>query len=357
MSAPVPRVLVDGRLLRRRQTGVATYIRELQRALDALGPAAVEAHFALGPPALPRRNRLTRLGNLTIDLAWLHGGIPAMSQRLRADIVHAPVNWLPLWSPGKSVVTVQDVAWERVPDVYPEFFRRYARLFTHRSVRRADAVITTSRSTADDLTELYGVPRRKIWIVPIGVHIDPELPAEVREPFILHVGEFEPRKRVLELIEGHRRYVAGGVPGERCRLVLAGSGGRLEHEARTLMGEDCTMLGFVSDEQLRDLYRRARLLVMPSDYEGFGLPVAEAAGHGCPALVANNSSLPEVAGASGLMLRDSDPESIADALGAALANPEALRERGAAAWADARERFSWEQAARQTVDVYARTLA
>jgi glycosyltransferase involved in cell wall biosynthesis len=348
-------VIVDARLARRRTTGVATYINELRAAL---GPASrSRVHFAYGPPGLPRRNRVTRIANLALDLAWLHVGVPLLALRRRAAVIHAPVNWLPWWSPSRTVVTVQDLAWERIPESYPRFFRAYARLFARRSVARADVVLATSRSTADDLVELYGVARERVRIVPIGVHPDSDPPRE-REPFVLHVGEFEPRKRVLELIEGHRRYLERA-PADPppCRLVLAGSGGAQQEAVRTSAGPGCELVGFVSDAELSELYRRAALVVVPSRYEGFGLPVAEALAHGCPVMVAANSSLAEVGGESAILLADPSPEGIAAALLDALQDRRVLADRGRAGWEDVRGRLSWETAARLTEAAYREAVA
>ena len=331
---------------------MATYINRLREALGE-DPGI---HFAYGPAGLPRRNRLTRLLNLGLDLVWLHVALPLIARRRRAQVIHAPVNWLPWWSPCRTVVTVQDLAWERVPESYPGFFRRYASVFARRSARRASVVIATSRSTADDLRELYGLAEGRARIVPIGVDADRE-PAERRRPFVLHVGEFEPRKRVLELIEGHRRYFrAAGEEPEPCRLVLAGAGGALEAQVRAAAGPECDVLGFVTEPELIALYREATLLVMPSRYEGFGLPVAEALGRGCPVMVADNSSLREVAGPSALVLADADPAGLASALADALADRDALRDRGERGRVDVADRLSWDRAARLTADAYREAL-
>jgi len=357
-EAKTPLVLVDARLARRRRTGVATYIRELDRAVTASGRSGVRVRFRYGPPGLPRRGRLTRLANLVLDLLWLHVWLPIEAIAQRADAIHAPVNWAPWWAPCATVVTVQDLSFERLPEAYPDGFGRYARLFARRSARRATVVIATSSATAADLTELYGVDPGRIRVIPIGVHPDPTpTPSSDRRPFVLHVGEFEPRKRVPALVAGHREYhrAAPDIPPP-CRLVLAGSGGSEEALVRATAGPECELRGFVSEAELDDLYRTASLLVMPSAYEGFGLPVAEAMAHGCPVLVADNSSLPEVGGSSALMLDDATPEGIAAALGDALGDRAALAERGARARADA-ARFSWAGAATATLDAYATAVA
>ncbi len=115
------------------------------------------------------------------------------------------------------------------------------------------------------------------------------------------------------------------------------------------------MRGFIRREELLDLYRRATLLVYPSAYEGFGLPVVEAMAAGCPVLCARNSSLIEIGGRSALFLDEVTPESIAAALADALADREALAERGEAGREEA-ARYSWSASATATRDVYRQAL-
>ncbi len=345
-------VVIDGRMARRRQTGAATYIRDLTAALGAHAPSDLDIRVRYGPPGLPRRNALTSVGNLVLDLVWQHVAMPLLARLHRADLIHAPFNWAPRWSPCPTVVTVQDLAWERVPDTFPPAFRRYARLFTKQSARRAARVITTSTSTARDLIALYRVPDTSIRTIPIGIHPDPAPDQAPREPFVLTVGEFEPRKRILELIEGHRSYFNAAPADPRpCRLVLVGAGGRDEAAVRSAAGPECDMLGFVDSETLANLYRRATLVVYPSSYEGFGLPVLEAMAHGCPALVARNSSLAEVGGDAALYIDTPTADGIARALTTALADRPALAARGEASRAHAAG-FAWSRVAEETLAVY-----
>ena len=340
-------------MARRRRTGAATYIRDLQTALAAANPPDLDIRFRHGPPGLPRRNRLTTVGNLVLDLAWQHVLLPLLARHDRAALIHAPFNWAPWWSTCPTVVTVQDVAWERVPETFPWGFRRYARIFTRQSARHAARVITTSVSTANDLTAFYGISPEQLRTVPIGIRPDTGPTDAPREDFVLVVGEFEPRKRILELIAGHRAYyrgvtASGSAP---CRLVLAGAGGRDEAAIQAAVGPECDLLGFVDTETLSDLYRRAALLVYTSSYEGFGLPILEAMGHGCPALIARNSSLPEVGGDAAIYIDDSTPDGIARALSETLADRTALAARGEASRAHA-ARFDWQHVAEQTLAVY-----
>lgn len=345
-------VIVDGRMARRRPTGAATYIRDLRAALDAANPSDIDVRFVWGPPGLPRRNALTTLGNLVLDLVWQHVAVPLLARRHHAHLIHAPFNWAPWWSPCPTVVTVQDLAWERVPDTFPPAFRRYARLFTKQSARHATRVIATSTSTARDLTALYRVADERIKTVPIGIHPDPMPSRTQREPFVLAVGEFEPRKRILELVAGHQAYVrAAPADPTPCRLVLVGAGGRDEAAVRAAAGPECEMLGFVDAATLVDLYRKATLLVYPSSYEGFGLPALEAMAHGCPALIARNSSLAEIGGDAALYIDTPTAEGIATALTDALSDRTALAARGETSRVHA-QKFAWSRIAEETLAVY-----
>src|SRR5262245_21478637 len=355
MADEPPLVLVDGRVARRRRTGVARHVRGLEAAIGGTSHDALRVSFSYGPPGVPRRGVLTTAANLLLDSLWLHVCIPALAAAHRAALVHAPVNWAPLWSPCPTVVTIHDLAWERMPEAFPRAFRAWARLLARRSVRRARLVIAVSNATALDVGAIYGVPAERIRVIPNGVDLPPPSSAP-REPFVLAVGEFEPRKRVLELIEGHRAYYHAAPPDPPpCRLVIAGAGGSQEEAARAAAGPECELLGFVDDARLRDLYRRATLLAYPSAYEGFGLPVAEAMAAGCPVLVARNSALVEVGGDAALPIDDATPAGIAGALARALADRAELARRGAAGRAEA-ERLSWPRAAASTLAVWVEAI-
>ena len=138
--------------------------------------------------------------------------------------------------------------------------------------------------------------------------------------------------------------------------MVAGAGGSDEEAVRSAAGPGCELLGFVSDEELRRLYRRATLLVYPSACEGFGLPVAEAMAHGCPALVARTAALVEVAGDPALVIDDPSADGIARALDEALADREALALRGEAARRRS-ARFGWAGAAAGTLAAYREAIA
>lgn len=354
-SGRPPLILVDGRMARRRRTGIATYVLELRAAMERRPASDLRIEWVFGPPGLPRRGRLTSWGNLFLDVLWLHVVLPLTAWRRRAAVLHAPAAWGPWWCPCPMVVTMHDLAWERVPEAFPEDFRRYARRSARRSVRRAARVIAVSESTSRDLRELYGVPAERLRVVPNGVDLDTRPPGP-REPFILSVGVLEERKRIAELAAGHALYLAGA-PAEPppCRLVIVGGGGGDEARVRAAAGPGSEIRGFVRREQVLDLYRRATLLVYPSAYEGFGLPVVEAMAARCPVMCARNSALVEVGGSAAIFLDDVTPEGIARALTEALADRDALARRGEEGREQA-ARYSWAAAATATRDVYRQAI-
>lgn len=350
-----PLVLVDIRMARRRRTGVARYASQLRAAIERAAPSDLRVVFISGPPGLPRRNRVTSIGNLAIDLAWTHVGLPALAAARRASLVHAAFNWAPVVATCPRVVTVHDLSWERLPDDYPAGFRRYARLFTRLSARRSRAVIAVSAATGDDLSDLYGVPTSRVAVVPHGVEVPPPRDGGGRDDFVLHVGEFEPRKRVPTLIEGHARYWANG---GRHRLVIAGAGGSDANAVRRAAAENpgCDLRGFVGDAELAELYAGARLVLMLSRYEGFGLPVLEAMAAGCAVMVSDTPALVEVGGEPAMIIDDVSVDGVARALEGALGNPADLAARGRRGRARAAA-YTWDAAAAMTLDVYRRAIA
>ncbi len=351
-----PLVMVDQRLARRRRTGIARVITQTREAMAANPPTDIDVVWVNGPRGLPRRNALTSVGNLIIDMLWLGVMLPRKARQRGASLIHVPMNWGPLRGGTPTTVMIQDLAFERMPQAYPRGFRAWASIIGRRTAKRARLVMATTEAGAQDIGEIYRVPRDRIRVVHLGTTGDASDFQPIREPFVLAVGEFEPRKRVVELMRGHDRYFATAPTFPPiCRLVIAGAGGSQEAEAHERCGVGCDLLGFISDDELHELYRRATLFVSLSAYEGFGLPIVEAMAHGCPVLVADNSSQAEVAGDGAFLIHDASPEGIAARLEEVLADRDELARRGEAARARAAE-LSWSETARKTADVWREAL-
>ena len=188
--------------------------------------------------------------------------------------------------------------------------------------------------------------------IPNGVNL-PRATDTQRGDVILSVGEFEPRKRVPTLIDGHARYwkTAGG-------CACPGGCGRIRRGAvrrAAALNPGCDLQGFVGDSDLAAFYATARLAVTLSRYEGFGLPVLEAMAAGCPVMVADTPALVEVAADVGLVVDDVSVDGIARALAGALGNTADLAARGRRGRARAAE-FTWDATAAAVLDHYRQAL-
>jgi glycosyltransferase involved in cell wall biosynthesis len=350
--------------------GSGAYVRHLVPALAAADPAMDVALFHTRiPEARPeswmRRHWVEELpgGMRSLYPQWALRRGPALPLGLsQRDLLHAPTALAipPAGDDQRLVVTVHDLAFLVHPEAFPRRWALVYRAGLARAVRSADALIAVSRHTAEDLMRRTRVRPAKVYVTPLAPtlpHGDADVEKvlarhRVHAPYILSVGTLEPRKNLARLVRAYRRLAARGAPHA---LVLAGPVGWRPAELlaeTTKEGPGSVVLtGFVSEDDLDALYRGADVFVYPSVYEGFGLPVLDAMARGVPTIVSTSSSLPEVAGEAAVPV---DPRSIAGIVEAlervttdgALAAR--LRDAGRARAA----RFTWEDTARRTLDVY-----
>jgi len=331
-------VLLDADVLGRQRTGDETYVENLLRTLPEAAPdlrfAAVTRHPERVPDGvealdLPARSQELRM-------AWK---LPRLLRRIRPRIGHYQ-HALPLRPVGRSVVTVHDLSFERHPTLMSRKDRLVFRTTVPRAVRRADRVIAVSERTRDDLVELYALPREKIRVIPHGV--DPAFaPGDgAAEGYLLFVGAVQRRKDPRAAVEASRDL---GMP-----LVVVGPE-REPELADELRGLGADLRGYVEKDELAGLYRGAACLVVPSRYEGFGLPVLEALASGTPVVAAPDAALVEVAGNAAVYADSGD---LPGAILHAIDRRAELRTAGLTRAAQ----FSWAEAARRTVEVYRELL-
>jgi glycosyltransferase involved in cell wall biosynthesis len=380
----------DARLLAYREGGIARYARSLLRALTnddheneytilvarngapVIDDSDIEERVSHRALLTPPHHRLERT-TLGLELAPLH-----------FDVFHSPDFIPPRLRRGtRAVITVHDLAFLRDQALLDEQSRRYYGQI-HEAVRRADAIIAPSQSTRRDLLALTDATAEKIFVVPEAadqryrplkraermaalrspqrMKLSPDLVRLVSGefgPFLLFVGTIEPRKNLSMLFRAYVRY-REQVGRRAATLVLAGAAGwRADAELATIerlrRRNKLVWFDSPSDEQLLLLYNAASLLLLPSHYEGFGLTAIEAMACGTPVLASDSSSLPEVLGATGLLLPPDDEE----AWIAAIREVNEHRERREALITAGLRRsaeFSWARAARETLAVYRRAL-
>jgi glycosyltransferase involved in cell wall biosynthesis len=236
-----------------------------------------------------------------------------------------------------------------------------------RVAHAATRVIADSESARGDLVRLLRADERRVDVVPLGVdaRFRPPAPADLeratrrlglRPPYLLFVGNLEPRKNLPGLIDAFRR-VRASHPSPP-RLVVAGkvawkSGPLLEALAAPDLRDTVQVTGYVDAEDLPALYGGAEAFVFPSFWEGFGLPVLEAMGCGTPVVVSRVAALPEVAGDAAVWVDPASAESIANGILEVLTQPARRAQLVAKGLARARE-FPWERTARSTLATYAR---
>jgi glycosyltransferase involved in cell wall biosynthesis len=333
-------VVVDADVLGRRRTGDETYVLNLLRHLPAA--AGGRLRFA----ALTRRPELVPEGVEAIHvparfqelrMAW---SVPRTLRKLRPVLAHFQ-HALPLRCPCPAVVTIHDLSFEHDRSVMPLHDRVVFKTVVPRSARRAAHVLAVSERTKEDLVELYRIPREKITVTPHGA--DPAFSPSGGSPgeYVLLVGSVEKRKNPL----------AAAVAASEVGLPLVVAGPVRDKElARKLERRGAQLRGYVTQNELVELYRGAACLVMPSRYEGFGLPVLEAMASGTPVVAAPDAALREVAGEAAVFI---EAERSAEGVRQALAD----RERLVAAGLERAKAFTWDETARRTVDVYLEALA
>ena len=256
--------------------------------------------------------------------AWEQAWLPFV----KADLIYCPANLAPVVS-SRNVVVIHDVAALRHPEWYSGAYVAWQRAVLPRIARRARLVITVSEFSRREIEEVLGV---EATVIPSGVG-ERFKPSESKDDYALVVGTRIARKNVAVLDAAGEALREHGI-----ELVAAGSGRAYMRGERRPVRE----LGYVPDDKLPNLYARARVLLMPSLYEGFGLPCLEAMASGTPVVAANRAALPETCGDAALVV---EPEEFAEA---AVKAATSESERLTAAGLERAARFTWNRTARET---------
>ena len=364
---------IDARSLGPMRTGVGTYLSEIlkrwptdgnlkgfhlysHRPIDFLTPEPFESHVAHARWGLP----------------WYLFRSHIMINSHHPDIFWGAQNLLPrkLSRNIPSIITIHDcvhrLGFGYAPSTLYNSLHRY---FLPKAIRRSAKILAVSNFVADEIRRYYPVSPNQVEVTPLGVARSyfrdqvkvEEIPKileryQIRSPFILGVGTLEPRKNLKTLLQAF-----GHLPsslGNKYQLVLVGKFGWRQSEFKRYLhsfpsASRVRLTGYVPEPDLPFLYTAAEMLVFPSFYEGFGLPVLEAMAAGCPVISSDSSSVKELVGSAGLAV---NPHSPAEEWGKAISRlafsselREDLRLRGLI---QARK-FSWEVCAGRTVEIIA----
>jgi glycosyltransferase involved in cell wall biosynthesis len=352
------------------QGGPRTYVLGLLDALLTMDRDNEYLVFYNDPCHLgrfPRAREIVVPGKSPLARLWReHWLVPRICRREGVDILHCPKSAIPFFSPCPTVVTLHDLIPLRHPETEKLAARLYWRLQMPIAARRSSFIITDSEHARREIMEEFQVAPERIKALMLG--FDPDMlklrdsaaGAAVRakyglpDGYILYVGTIQPRKNINTLIEAYQllKQQRNTMP----KLVIVGRKGWLYDSLFARISElglanEVLFTGFVPDEELPFLYDGARLFAYLSFFEGFGLPPLEAMACGIPVVTSNTTSLPEVVGDAGLTVPPAEVDRVAAAIARILDDAGFAKQLGLRGKERA-QLFSWEAAARETLEIY-----
>lgn len=352
------------------RVGIGQFAYELLVQFEKMRPEGVRFQIFLKNPPLsdmPRSRKGFEYVVFGPKPLWTQFALPfrLFFKGQRPDVFFSPSHYAPRFSPVPTVVSVMDLSYLFFPELFKQSDLRQLRSWTAYSVKNAKRVITISSSSKDDIIKAYHIPAKKISVVysgiKPGVSLTPhlysmeELKAKyhIENSYILFVGTLQPRKNISRLIEAYAKLPQS--IKDKIDLVVVGKKGWLYEDilaAPEKFGVESSVkfLNFVPDEDLSELYKHAMCFVLPSLYEGFGLPVLEAMKHNCPVITSNVSSLPEAGGEAALYVDPLKVSDITDKLEKLLTDGD-LRKKLIEKGKKQITKFSWEKTAKETLDV------
>ena len=351
--------------------GTETYARELLRglaAVDAEDQFVVFVSREARDWPLPKHPAMVRVvcpvsARRRASRYWFEQvRFPQLLRHHRIDVLHSLGYVAPLRRVCPSVVTVPDLNYRAFGNQMPHTRRVALEFFVKHSVRRADRVVTLSEFSAAEILQAFHVQREHVVVIHAAAEPVREAAATakdplvdgIRTPYIIAFSSRSPNRNIPWLIEAFRKARRGGLAHQ---LILVGH--RFEGVDGGAPGYDDSAVrftGFLADDVLQTVLAQAEMLVFPSVYEGFGLPVLEAMAAGVPVVCSNRGSLPEVAGNAAVFFDPFSTQDLADKLIAVAGDP-ALRAGLVRRGRENLKRFSWEKAARETLQVYRDVVA
>ncbi|MFA5867383.1 MAG: glycosyltransferase family 1 protein [Actinomycetota bacterium] len=368
------RIGLDARDALRRESGISTLTMFLCRALAEIESGddffqyldVFEGDGPSNPGLVTGGGFHTRVlpGSRQV---WKQIRLPAALRRDRIDVFHSMTSTIPFVRPCPTAVTVCDLFFEAHPEFAPSGDRFKMRRLYKYAARNADRIIAISKTTKQDLIKFYGVNEDKISVIypapnPFYRILNQAEDAEkskavmlshsLEPPFLLHVGGMTKNRNIAGMLDAVSLLKKTGI---RPKLVLIGRsfwGFDLKAElAKRLLCDEVIEIKYAPGDDLRILYNQATALLLPSLYEGFGLPILEAMACGTPVITSNLSAMPEAAGDAALLVDPLDPSAIAAAIEQIMGD-KTLRDTLISKGLKQVERFTWPANAAQTLEVY-----
>jgi len=362
-EAVVPRFGYDQKTGLPRRVGSGEYCYQLLKNLHKIDKKNNYIIYLPQYPTadLPKESQNWRYKIVRPRKFWTLFGLSLefLLRRSRPDVFFSPTHYLPIFAPSRSVISILDVSYIKFPELFKSTDLNQLIKWTKYSVKKAKTIFTISQASKDDIIKEYGIPGYRIAVTYPGTKKVSGIKykvlgmSELKEKYgikgdyILFVGTLQPRKNVSCLIEAFSKL------NQDIELVIIGKKGWLYEEIleapkKYKVENKVKFLDFVSDEDLPAFYKNAICFVLPSLYEGFGLPVLEAMKYGCPVVTSNVSSLPEAGGDAALYVDPQNVDDIKNKLELIVNKPELRKELIAKGYKQVKK-FSWEKTARETL--------
>lgn len=289
----------------------------------------------------------------------------------KPDLIFSPTHYIPRFSPVKRIVTIFDLAYLHFPEMFQPKDLWQLKNWTKFSIENADHILTISNSTKHDIVKEYGIAKAKLTVAYPGYnpHIfrlirnQEEIAKvlgkyDIQGDYIIYIGTIQPRKNLIHLIEAFKNIdnlklvIVGKIKGEGRQAWLFKD--IIKHPRELEIEDKVIFTGFVPTEDLPYLLGGAIAFILPSLYEGFGIPAVEAMACGTPVIVSNVSSLPEVVGQAGLLI---DPISVTQIEQAirTISTDKKLRDKKSAEGLKQAKKFSWDKMAKIVLKTFEET--
>lgn len=356
-------------LCQEREDGNQTYILNLFRAIKNIDTEN-EYIFYYNKPS----SKIVEASNFQhkvhqAKFMWTQRVFPFLLTQDKPDVLFMPIQMLPFLKSRKqkSVVTIHDLAFLLYPETFPAKDAFLHKLYVREAITKADHLIAITEATKQDIIKFYQIDSSKITVIYHGVDkVRFRLMQEgentlvdnvkskynITKPYILYIGNVQPRKNIQGLIKAYQKLRK--TTDHNYQLVIAGAKAWLVENVMKEIGDDyrkdIIFTGRFEDRELAPLLWGADLFVLPSFYEGFGLPILEAMACGVPTVVSNTPSLVEVGGDASLSFDPHNIDDMAKVLDNIISNPnlrQEMRDNGLKRVAE----FSWNRCAQETINV------
>lgn len=335
-------IVINGRFLTQRVTGVQRFAYEICRALRRIGVSyVILAPSNIAPEYAIEDLPVEKIGGKGSHF-WEQVTLPRYVQRHYKSLPLLSLSGLGPIGYSNSIMTIHDVSYLLRPRAYSWFYTCYYRLMTPWAAKRAKRILTVSQFSKHELMRYYGIAEDKITVVYNAAQTSDLAPRKEGRPYLLAVGSLMPRKNIKRLLEAY-----GTMPHADFSLCIAGdvetsfADAELDAYAHA---EGVQWLGYVSPEELTMYYRNAVAYINPSLYEGFGIPLLEAMTQDCPVLASDIPVFHEVCEKAAYYFNPMKTEEIRAAI-RTVVHDKALRQRLIQAGQQRCRLFSWEASA------------